>query len=223
MPDTQPITATRTYVDAIYDAADQSGVRTDEIKAQLQDPSVVQTKESQRYTASRGALKLVEEGAKHLAKEVPVLGFAVGATSPLFMLARLGGAWLEAHDQGDALANAHARDAMHLAMLNLGSAVLPEGFVHLNAHLLRESAQGASRILTQLISSGKHSEVSAAIEQFVQRGSEQARAKGVVDAASLACARQDPAFEADYRNNPAFALGVQAAIYVHANAGNKAP
>src|SRR5687768_11579818 len=124
MPDTQPITATRTYVDAIYDAAEQSGVRTEEIQAQLHDPSLVQTKDAQRCTASEGTNDLVKDGVKHLLKEVPVLSFVGSATSPLFMLARLGGALLDAHEHGAALTNARARDAMHLALLNLGSAAL---------------------------------------------------------------------------------------------------
>jgi hypothetical protein len=41
-----------------------------------------------------------------------------------------------------------------------------------------------------------------------------AQTLGIKDAVALARARQDKAFEADFRNNPAFRLGVEAAIYL---------
>lgn len=220
---TEPIAPSRSYVETIYDAADRSGVRTKEIQARMTDPSLVQTEAAQRYTPGDGMRDLTEHGVKHLLAKVVPYGLVLEAAGPLTMLKTLGERLLEAHDQADALANARARDAMHLAMLNLASGVLPESFLRQNAPPLAESAHGASRIMTHLISAGKHAEVRAAIEQAVQRGIEAARSRGIVDAASLTGVCHDPSFQAAYRNNPAFALGVDVAIHLHAERQQATP
>lgn len=216
MSDVRPIPNNRQYVDLIHRAADRTGVRTEKIDAHLDDPSLVETRKAQQQRVQSNPQSLVKDGVLELvANTGTALGFAAGAAAPFTMLGELSRRIVEAHDQGAALANARARDAMQLAVLNLASGALPEGFVQLNAHLLRESAQGASRILTHLHGTNQYAELKATSEAFVKRGLELATKYGVVDRASLARARQAPAFEADYRNNPALRLGVEAAIYLH--------
>lgn len=216
MTEVRPIQNTSRYVELIHDAADRTGVRSPKVAARVQDASLVETKEAQKEGVGDGARSHVESGVRELVSNSgSALGFIVGAVGPFLTLGELSQRLIEAHDQGDALAKARARDAMHLAILNLGSRALPEGFVQQNAHLLRESYQGASRILTHLIGSGQYADLKASTETFVKRGLVLAAKYGVVDAASLARARQTPAFEADYRNNPAVRLGVDAAIYLH--------
>ncbi len=131
--------------------------------------------------------------------------------------------WVEAHEQGDALARARAHDAMALALLNLGSGELPRGFVEQQAPLLGQSAHEAEAILTRVRADGKFEALKATTEGFVERGLARARSRGVIDSASLARARQDPQFEADYRNNLAFHYGVDAAIYQYQHAADRAP
>ena len=214
MTELRPTAETREYNHQFYAVAEATGVRSDTIKAEMDDRSLGETRIDQQYTTLDGFADISKAAVRRLlASAGGSLGFVVGALAPFIALRNLAYKLLEAHEQGAALANASARDAMHLAVLNLGSGSLPEGFVQQQANLLKTSVHGAERILAHLHATGQHAELEATTDTFITRGVNAARTRGLKDAESLAEARADKAFEADYRNNPAFRLGVDAAIY----------
>jgi hypothetical protein len=214
MPEVNPTANTQRFNHILYEAAEDAGVRSAKIKPEMGDPSRREVEQAQKQDIGANAIDLGFGGALEVGTYiVGGLGVAAGAAGIIVTAYDLAKGYFEAHEQGEDLANARARDAMHLSVLSVGSSELPEGFVQRRAYALRESAYGANHILTKLHTSGDYEAYKAATNAFIQQGKDAAHARGIHDAESLARARKDPAFEANYRHNPAFRLGVDAVVY----------
>lgn len=206
----------------VYRAADDAHLRSIDSPERMSDPSVAETRRAQEVSLGDNAAELVSNGVQQLMSLVPNRwGFLMGAQPAVWFAEKLAERQFEATEQGLALKHAYVRDAMHLAVLNLASGALPRGFVERCAYELRVSRRSAEVILTRLVTSPRYQVNRAAEERQAQRGMEAVRARGIVDEASLAVARRDPSFDIQFRNNPAFRLGVRAELYAAQNPGSR--
>src|SRR5690606_4749602 len=125
--------------------------------------------------------------------------------------------------QGDQLNEAYRRDAVNQSVLWLSAGVLPTDFVR--DQNLEYQATGSvpgqgqgpsSRIINELLRTGRFQEARHMAEQQAQAGRNLAERLNIhSDAALEQRLAQEPTFSALYRNpdNTAFRLGVQSVIF----------
>lgn len=178
----------------------------------LDAPSAAQVAAIQKDGLVDGLAKLAEEGVLHLAAEAA----EAGGPNPMTTLFHLVEGWNRAWEEGEALAHAHQRDAVKLAIIEAGSAALPAGYVSKMMNDYKDVAGngGANRILTAAMASGDWAALKARTETSIRAGRQTAgKLKLTTPEALAARLGADPAFAARYHRDTAFRVGVECTAY----------
>jgi hypothetical protein len=167
--------------------------------------------QKQKEGVAEGLADVAREMGAHLVDEV-----ANGACSAASTLYTLTSAWHRAWEEGSALAQAHQRDAVTLAIIEAGAAALPAGYASKMIEEYKDVAGGggASTVLTAAMAGGHWDELKAQAEASIRTGRETAGKFKLTTPEALAARLQaDPNFAARYHQDTAFRIGVECAVY----------
>lgn len=218
-------------------AAVRSGVFDDDKKVELEGPDYRQVKHAQKdavllgglkHLGKEGVTKAAEEGAKQLAefamKEGAVkAGTALGAFAlaapALTTAATLTELWTKAAEEGAEQNRAMKRDAVALAVVDVGVNALPAGYVQHMQHELIVSKEDAGKVMENLLH--KHGpeawkSIKTSTERLIRQGEAQAKKLGIHDDKSLRAKLSDKKsnFAAAYHSSLALRIGVQSPIWI---------
>lgn len=217
-------------------AALESHAVDDGKKLELEGPDARQVERAQKdavlpeglkHLGTEAATKAAEKGAEKLAelaisKGAPRAGSLVGAAG--LMLSPIGAGLtlvelLQSADKEAAeLHQAHNRDAVTLAAVDVGAEALPAGYVQHMQKELGVSKGGATKIMENLMHSHgakAWKAIKASTEHLIHQGQALAKKLGIHDDKSLKArlANRHSNFAAAYHGSLALRIGVQSAIW----------
>jgi hypothetical protein len=197
-------------------------------------PSAREVKQSQKPNAADGVSGLTQSGLGEAAATLAegaspvVAGSNAVVFGPIMVAAAHLKLFLDAAREGEELRDAHARDAVNMAVVWTAGPKLPAAYVQRMTNEYRAVAGraenhamggfgrgGANRILSRLMmDDAKWQQIKADAERSADTGLRFAKNHGITSKAALDQAlRRDPKLAKAYEANIAFRHGLHAAIY----------
>ncbi len=187
--------------------------------------TAAETKESQKPTLLKGlGITSVKTAAEALLHGVVEHGSGLSAATtavllgPGLALRTLTKAFHEAHEQGQAINEANARDAVNLLFVWAAAGALPPAYVNklsVDQHLIAGAGGGATRLLSRLTKDAAvWEQVKKEAAEHSRIGRDTANRLGVTSKPALeARLKTDRQFAAAYQQNLGFKHGVDSVIY----------